>query len=280
MGLFSSLSGFAISPFMGLAGGLSSGLGLGNPIEGLAEGLGLTPKQTGEQTVVQDLPEWQRPYVQQMLAQAQRLYGTNGRLTPNLDPNLVRGYQALAQSGGGLMSGLQDVLGGQYLDPATNPWLQKTYDAAASGLTRNFNTAVAPSIAAQMSASGRYGSGAHAAAMGNAADALGRNLASLSSDIYGSNYARERQNMMSALSMMPQAAALQSQGLLGLGQAQMGLQEQQLMEPWKRLGLLQGMITGNYGGSTTQPIYSAPGAMLLGAGTSLLGALGGARGIG
>lgn len=83
---------------------------------------------------------------------------------------------------GGLQQ-LQNTISGQYLDPATNPYLNQTYDAAARQIT--------PRVNSLFEASGRYGSGAHQGV-------LGQSLADLGTSIYGGNYNAERARQLAA----------------------------------------------------------------------------------
>jgi hypothetical protein len=83
---------------------------------------------------------------------------------------------------GGLQQ-LQNTISGQYLDPATNPYLNQTYDAAARQIT--------PRVNSLFEASGRYGSGAHQGV-------LGQTLSDLGTNIYGGNYNNERARQLAA----------------------------------------------------------------------------------
>jgi hypothetical protein len=60
-------------------------------------------------------------------------------------------------------------------------------------VTRNYQTSVAPSLDAAASAAGRYGSGTQAGLTSTAQQNLGRSLSDLSGNLYGQQYARERQ---------------------------------------------------------------------------------------
>ena len=88
--------------------------------------------------------------------------------------------QTLAPGG---LQNLQDTIAGHYLDPASNPYLNQTYDAAARQIT--------PRVNSLFEASGRYGSGAHQGV-------LGQNLSDLATNIYGGNYNSERARQFQA----------------------------------------------------------------------------------
>jgi hypothetical protein len=127
-----------------------------------------------------------------------------------------------AAGGGPGMEQLAQTASGYYLN--SNPYIDKMYQTAAAPVTQNFQTAIAPGLDYGFANSGRYGSGAQAAAQGNAQQNLGRTLGDLSTNIYGQNYARERQAQDTAASQYTQLGTqaganygqLYNQGL-GLG---------------------------------------------------------------
>lgn len=188
---------------------------------------------------------------------------------------------------------LTQTLQGGYLN--SNPYLDATYDRAADAVSRQFSQAVLPGIGTQFSQAGRLGSGAHENAADWAMDSLGRQLTGLATDIYGGNYAQERQNQMGAAGMVPgmqQAEAQRMGAALGAGQiydaqAQAQLTDKvnrfnfQQMEPWQRLQMYQGAITGGGASGGTQTT-TAPAQsnlpMYLGAGLTGGGLIGSAMG--
>ena len=104
------------------------------------------------------------------------------------------GTAALAQAATGRGMGLNalaNTASGAYLN--SNPYLDATYRAAAAPVERSYQTATAPTTDAAFSGGGRYGSGAAAGARDTNELNLGRTLNDLSTNIYGQNYARERQ---------------------------------------------------------------------------------------
>lgn len=94
------------------------------------------------------------------------------------------------------MMPLMDTAGGGYLN--ANPYLDQAFSKAADNVTRAYQTATAPGIDSAFAGRGRYGSGLHANAQGQAASELGNTLGNLATSIYGGNYANERQNQLSA----------------------------------------------------------------------------------
>ncbi len=79
-----------------------------------------------------------------------------------------------------------------------NPYLDATYDQAANKLTQNFENTVLPGIASQFGTAGGAGGSTHQLALGEASGELTDSLASLGADIYGSNYAQERDRQVNA----------------------------------------------------------------------------------
>jgi len=124
------------------------------------------------------------------------------------------GYGAQAAAGGG---GFQDQLGktaaGDYLNPGSNPYLADYVKAAQDPTARQYQTATAPTLASQMSRAGRYGSGAFVGAQGQNEQNLGKALGDISTNIYATDYANERNRQVQAAQ---QGWGLKNQGL-GLG---------------------------------------------------------------
>jgi hypothetical protein len=130
-----------------------------------------------------------------------------------------------------------DTLTGQYLDPSSNPWLQRSYDMAANDMTRNYLNATVPGINSSFSLAGRYGSGQHQMALDNANTGLARELQNLGTNIYGGAYGQERSNMMSTMAQSPQLANAEyndMQQLLGAGDVQQNYQQQVLTDLYSR----------------------------------------------
>jgi len=155
------------------------------------------------------------------------------------------------------------TLRGDFLN--SNPYLDETFNRGADAVTRKFNQAVMPQIDTRFGGAGRIGSGAHAAAQGEAARALAGELGGLANEVYGGNYTRERSNQMSTLGMSP---ALQAAGYMDAdrlreaGEARESYSQRVLddqiagfefgqEEPWQRLARFAGLVGGPVGGSST-----------------------------
>ena len=234
----------------------------------------------------------QKPYLENIFGRAESLY--QGAPMSYFPGQTYAGFDPATQQALGMAE--QRALAGSPLQQAgteamrataagemlnANPYLDAMYDRAARGVTRQFREGVAPGLAARMSASGRTGSNAARTAMDQAQDTFGRTLSELGTDIYGRAYADERGRQMQAAALAPGMAAADYQdaqqlanvGAAREGLAQAGIDEDiarfnfQQMEPWDRLGRLSSFVQGgNWGGTTTQPIYRNRGASALGGG--------------
>lgn len=215
------------------------------------------------------------PQSQQTLS---ALQGIEGRAGSN---PVTAGAQGTLSS---LLSGnnptLQATARGDYLSPDSNPWLKQTFDAMSGDVQDAVNS--------QFSMASRTGSPAHAGE-------LTRQLGRLGTQLYGDNYARERQNQLGAagtigqqqLSALGMAPSVNDLGygdlskLLGAGAAyegQAGKTLQDAMSRWdfsqnqgwnnlSRLAQLVNPVAGQ-GGTQTSP-NTAPSGAQQGLGSTL-----------
>lgn len=162
---------------------------------------------------------------------------------------------------------LYDTLSGRYLDPTSNPAFQKgAQDIRAQ-------------VGGMFSSAGRYGSGAMA---NQATEAM--------SDLAARTYESERQRQIQGMLFAPQLANQDYYDIARLAEVggaregfdQKGIDEAMArfnfgeMEPWQRLQMFQGLISGIPGSVTTTG--GMPGAQTGFSGAGLLG--GGAAGAG
>ena len=183
-----------------------------------------------------------------------------------------------------------DTLSGRYLDPASNPWLSRTYDAAAGDMSRNYANAVVPGVNSSFSLSGRYGSGAHENAMGDANRTLASSLSNMGTQLYGQNYQQERSNQLQTMNMAPQLAAADyndASMLMGAGDAQRAFTQEGLADaysrwqqeqqyPYQNLDVLGNAIMTTMGAGGSTKMYGSGGnstGQLVGGGLSLAGLL-------
>ncbi|MGH6933293.1 MAG: hypothetical protein ACREEE_12775 [Dongiaceae bacterium] len=258
----------------------------------------------GDSTTTQKSEPWsaQKPYLQDVFAEAQRLYRAPGPgyfsnptvapISPERDLAL-RAQAARAMQGSPLTAyGGQElgrILGGGYLN--ANPYLQGAIDAASQGAARNYLSAIVPGIDSSYSLAGRYGSGAHQSAHENAQRALAGQLGGIASNLAYQDYGAERANMMAALGMAPQFA-MQDYADIGqldaVGRAREAMAQALLddqiarwnfaqQQPLDKLQQYAGLVQGNYGGTITTTTPSSGGG--IGAVTDLFGAIGGLLGM-
>jgi hypothetical protein len=176
-------------------------------------------------------------------------------------------------------SQLYNILSGNNLNPATNPYLAATAQAANEALINQYTTATAPSLMAQAMQAGGGGPGslqgsAFGQAQGIAQQALGQELGNQITNIYGQNYANAQNQITQGLGLVGATQAAQyaptnealaaAQALLGTGQAQVGAGVSQLGVPQQILQ--QAQLQGNLGNE----LVSA-GATGFGAGTTQYG---------
>lgn len=152
---------------------------------------------------------------------------------------------------------------GAYLN--ANPYLDAMFERAAGNVGQNFSRIVAPGIAARYAQAGRLGSPEELAAGTRAYGELSGELSGLATDIYGTNYANERQLMEQAIRQSPAFAAadymdidqLQATGAerRTMEQAKINADRERFgfeqMEPWQRLQLLQGALGNPIPGVST-----------------------------
>lgn len=195
---------------------------------------------------------------------------------------------------------------GDYLN--ANPYLDQTFNRASEAVGRQFKNIVEPGIASRFAMGGRSGSGLQQEAFSDARRGLGETLGNMATDIYGGNYATERQNQLMAgralsdpyqaergnqYKSMLFAPSLAQQDYFDIGQlagagAERGAYDQQVLnadierfnfgenQPLMKLQALNQLLQGgaNFGTSTTtssQPLYRNQ------AGGALGGALAGAQ---
>lgn len=201
-------------------------------------------KGGSQSTTNTELPEWLQPYAQQFISAYQgQVFDENGNVKaqPSDLNQTVAGFdqnQTTAMNNiAGLTGGMQGVanqglntaantLGGAYLDPNSNPYLQATFDKAARGVTDQYQNAIAPGIMASAQKSGNFGGSAMDEVMAQSRYGLGENLNNLATSIYGGNYQQERQNQLQTLQQLPNtlnAGYIPQDKLLGVG----SLQQQQ-----------------------------------------------------
>ncbi len=232
------------------------------------------------------------PYAQYGLTEASRLYGggaqsplvnqaggylqnvlsggAGGGIGGDIQSSFARGDPGSLQAKYNIDQSLTDTAGGKFL--GANPYLDQMYQSASRP--------VIDQIQGQFSKAGRYGSAANQ-------DVLGRTLGELSGNIYGQDYARERQNQLTAGNAITQANIGDIQRRYSAADSLANRQQQSLLfapsfaaeqSGWGPLQRYLAAISGtglgtSTSGSSTQPYYSNPTGEAAGAlGTGALGA--------
>jgi hypothetical protein len=247
-------------------------------------------KQPSSTTSVttQELPEWIQPYAEQLLskgvATSERPYEAYGgqRISP-LSQEQEMGLQGTtnralygnqAVNTGEQM--LTNTLGGGYLTPETNPYLQRNVNTAMSNVAGRLNS--------QFNRPGAYGNTAHQ-------ETMARSLGDVASQMYGQNYGMERGNQMNAANQAlgyGQADYQDLNALLAAGDTrrnysqdvlneQYGNWQEQQNYPLRQLDILGntiGMSMGNTGTTTAtgpNPYQGSTAANLLGGASTAAG---------
>jgi len=231
-----ALAGGAVGFMVGGPAGAAIGAGLGDKVGGG----GLLGTKQKDQTTTTAPWSPQQPYLQDIFKQGQSLYNQN---PGGMNQATQMGVSALMRPDQNVRLGsglLGSTIRGSFLN--NNPYLDQTFNRAASSVGNN--------IASRFAGSGRFGSGAMFASMNDG-------MNNLADEIYGGNYQLERGRQMQAVGMAPQLADFDANRFLQAGQIQRQL-------PWDQLAKYQGAVSGNYGGTSTTPIYSNPASGILG----------------
>lgn len=200
----------------------------------------------------------QRPFIQDMYRNAQGLYNSGVGATPSWISDM---YQQFGQGGykNPAQQLTQDTASGNFLN--SNPYLDKIFGQASDAVSRQYTNTAIPAIRSSFGMAGGYNRGSEAGATNNANYSLGQNLNNLATNIYGGNYANERQNMEMAQGRL---GNMYDQGINTQFQAA-GQSRDIANDPWRQLQQYSGII-----GGPQQPLTGQQGS------NPAMGALGGA----
>ena len=177
-----------------------------------------------------------------------------------------------------------NTIQGDYLNPQTNPYLQQTYDLAADRMGDAFSRGTAAQTDANFARAGAFGGSAWQEAQEGNQRAFGDALGTLGANLFGNNYAQERNRQQQASMFAPNLAAQDyrdAEALLNIGGMQQGLGQQYLTDdlsrftqaqqyPYQQFQTFGQMFNPALGSQSTQTLPGvSPAAGLLG------GALGG-----
>lgn len=239
------------------------------------------------------------PYVTQGLGEAQNIYSQQKQLAPFSGQLYARpgeniqGAQAMTlgmipqvQQTAGQVSGYgSDVLGGKYLDVASNPALQGYMQAATQPLQQQLLEQILPSIGGGAIQAGGYGGSRQGIAEGQAIGRYLQEAGNITGRMAGEAYGQERQLQQAAPQLLAQGMqmGLLAPELMGqVGQQQQAAQQGILQEaftldqlrrtqPWEALQQYQGLVNpiAGMGGTAVStpeanPLGGAAGGAMIG----------------
>jgi hypothetical protein len=232
----------------------------------------------GGQTQTVDIPDWARPYYAQLYNQGSSALAEvpegpyQGARVPDFNTYLQQAMQQFAGMGNS-MSGLgnqaiqlgQDTIGGKYLTPDSNPYLQAYTDAAIRPIEETLVNQLLPQIGSGAQQAGAYGGSRQGVLEGQTVQGAQKAAGDISTNIYTNAYNQERQNQLNAASLINQGVALNAMAPGFLGQAGGMLQGQQRAEiggamqqhqdeinaPFQGLNQFKNLISGINPGSVT-----------------------------
>jgi hypothetical protein len=134
---------------------------------------------------------------------------------------------------------LGKTIGGQYLTPDSNPFLQAYITAAQKSLSDAFSRQIVPDLLSRSTLRGQAvqgeGSSAFANAAANAANDYEQNLGNVATNIAYPAYAQERQNQLQAINSAQALSSAETQRLTGI------LQQAALPQLTADLGIQRGL---------------------------------------
>lgn len=246
-------------------------------------------------------PDWLKPYYTQLANDAFSAgkQVDRGPYKNDLyaDPNALQ-YDALTRAadvadtavasgtGNTLIQNASDIANGLYLDPASNPYLSATIDAAIRPVEERLFEQTLPAIRDATIGAGAYGGDRHGIAEALAMREFGRDATDLTARIAYENYAKERNNQVNAPILFNDAIeaalaparleqkigdSLQSYQQLGLDEM-LALHEYNQNAPFAGMAQVASLLNpGGYGTTTTTQKQGKGGV-----GGAVQGGLGGA----
>jgi hypothetical protein len=200
-------------------------------------------------------PAFQLPYLQYGLGQAKSLYDQGSQTVPfsQYSEQALAGTAQRAAGGSPLVGAAQNYaqqsLQGGFL--GSNPYLDQTFEQA--------RLATQGGLSSEFARSGRN--------VGASEGLRSQQLNDLATKIYGGNYANERALQQGVLG---QATGLANQDyvdlaqLRGVGSDIEGLAREQQQAPQQALDQYLGRVSGNFGSTSSQPLYRNSGSAALG----------------
>jgi hypothetical protein len=172
-------------------------------------------------------------------------------------PEAVLARNEMQRSMGGpeaalALTEMQRTLRGDYLDPDTSPWLDKTFQKAAALMTDEYKSGTQPGIASQFARGGSFGGSAHQETEAAGRYNYGRNLEELATDIFGQAREQERQRQSqfagTERNRMSQAAEAQQRAMLETSMRERGFTQDALTNRLQQEGqIASGLMSARQG---------------------------------
>jgi hypothetical protein len=254
---------------------------------------GRSSKSSGTQVSKQELPDFLQPYapeyaqrVQDVANMPYQAYDYN-RVAPFAEDTLA-GMDMLRNAANynqplfdQAQNELSKTISGAYMSPDSNPYLQGTYDAAASRMADAYKTGTAAQTNAAAGFGGAFGGSAQSELQGQQNRAFGDSLGQFANNLYGQNYQAERGRQLGAVQAAPGFAGARqafdfgnANALNSIGQQQQALGQNYLNAdfaqfdearnyPRQQLDVFASMFNPNLGrtASASQSINPALGAL-------------------
>lgn len=189
-------------------------------------------------------PNFQQPYVQNLLSEAQRLYGQGGpQMYPDskvapFNPLESEGQQWTADAARTSLPAVANRAGtyssfllNEGLDPATNPYFQSSLSSAIRPIKEDLLNSALPAIRTQSRLAGTYGGSRQGIAEGLATKAAIEKAGDITSTMSSNAYTDAANRGQQTLNFLPTLDSLitaPGQTLSGVGEAQRGMSQAQL----------------------------------------------------
>lgn len=249
-------------------------------------------------------PEFQLPYVQQMMSEAQKLYQSpgpslySGSTVAGFTPAELQASEMAKSTATGPLSELGTAALKNYnfgttgaLDVGNNPYLERVVEGAVRPIGRNLTENVLPNIRSGAVASGGYGGSRQGIAEGLAAGRTAEAIGDTTANIYSNAYGQGLNTFSQTMSQAPAIAGLlgaPAETMSSVGAQERAMEQAKINEdiarwqyeqnlPYTKLAEFSNLIRGPFGGqgiSEVQSPQTGTAEQLAGAGLTLLPLIG------
>jgi len=171
----------------------------------------MSSKQTQTNKTETGLPSWMTPGYKNLEGQYQGAVNTIDRSQWTGDVSGTKNawddksvsdaqgaYNAMAPINGMFTKNVMDVASGKYLDPATNPTLQKSIDASTQPYLEQLMRQILPAMKQNDVGMNAFGSDRGLLREGQAVGDYAQSASNIAAQMWGDNYARERGYQLNA----------------------------------------------------------------------------------